>query len=55
MSKHVEELISSILEEYTRGEKDQQDLDAKSIFRILNFSPPEPGAPLIEKPESPSE
>jgi hypothetical protein len=54
MSKHVEELISSILEEYARGEKDKQDLEAKSIFRILNFSPPlEFGAPLTEKPETP--
>jgi hypothetical protein len=51
MRKHVEELISSILEEYARCEKDQHDLEAKSIFRILNFCPPpEPGIPLFEKP-----
>ena len=47
MSKPVEQILASILEDYARCEKTNDELEAKSLFRILNYCPPvEPGTPL---------
>lgn len=40
MRKYAEEIIVSIREEYARGEKDIAELEAKSLFKILNYCPP---------------
>jgi hypothetical protein len=48
MNKHAEDLIVSILEEHARAEKGDAALEAKSLFRLLNYCPPE--IHLIEKP-----
>jgi hypothetical protein len=37
MGKHAEELIASILEEHARCTKDNAELEAKSLFRLLNY------------------
>lgn len=40
MRKYAEEIIVSIREEYARGEKDIAELEAKSLFKLLNYCPP---------------
>ena len=50
MSKPVDEILNSIIEEHARCEKDHAELEAKSLFRLLNFCPPlKPGVPLLDK------
>jgi len=41
MNKYAEELIASILEEHAQCAKDNVELEAKSLFRLLNYCPPE--------------
>jgi hypothetical protein len=48
MSKHVEQILNTILEEYERN-KNSDELEAKSLFLLLNYCPP-PDSPLHEKP-----
>jgi len=40
MNKFERELIESILEEYSRC-NDDPELEAKSLFRLLNYCPPD--------------
>jgi hypothetical protein len=40
MNKFEKELIESILEEHARC-KDDPELEAKSLFRLLNYCPPD--------------
>jgi hypothetical protein len=47
MNKHAKDLIASILEEHARAKKGDAALEAKSLFRLLNYCPPE--IPLTEK------
>ena len=51
MSKAVDELMDSILEEFKAGRQAKEELVAKALFRLLNYCPP-PSAnvPLQEKP-----
>jgi hypothetical protein len=50
MSKHVEQIVNSILEEYERQGENRTELEAKSLFLLLNYCPP-PDSSLHEKPE----
>ncbi len=51
MSKHAEQILNSILEEFERCGKSNDELEAKSLFRLLNDCPlPEPSSPLTESP-----
>ena len=36
MSKPVEELIQSILDDFAAGKQAQESLEAKALFRLLN-------------------
>jgi hypothetical protein len=51
MSKAVDDIINSILEEYKTSGISREELDKKTLFRLLNYCPP-PGAnlPLLQKP-----
>jgi hypothetical protein len=40
MNKFEKELIESILDEHARC-KDDPELEAKSLFRLLNYCPPD--------------
>jgi hypothetical protein len=42
MNKHAQEIISSIIEDFAVGGGSREELEAKSLFRFLNFCPPEP-------------
>jgi hypothetical protein len=37
---YAEEIIVSIRKEYARGGKDIAELEAKSLFKLLNYCPP---------------
>lgn len=41
MSRLVEDLIQSILDEFAAGKQAQEALEAKALFRLLNCSLPE--------------
>jgi hypothetical protein len=51
MSKAVEEILNSILEDFKACRHAKEELEAKALFRLLNYCPP-PAAnvPLREKP-----
>jgi hypothetical protein len=51
MSKAVDAILNSILEEFRAGKQAKEELEAKTLFRLLNYCPP-PAAnvPLLEKP-----
>jgi hypothetical protein len=40
VNKHAEDIIASIIEEFSRCQKDRAELEAKSLFRLLNYCPP---------------
>jgi hypothetical protein len=40
MSKAVDELMDSILEEFKAGRQAKEELVAKALFRLLNYCPP---------------
>ena len=50
MNRHAEEILKSILEEFATRDRQREDLEAKSIFKILNYCPPD--YPVVEKPAS---
>ena len=51
MSKAVDEIISSIIEEFRVGRQSKEELEAKALFRLLNYCPPlSSNAPPPEKP-----
>jgi len=41
MNRHVEEIIYSIIEEFAVGASNPEALEAKTLFRLLNFCPPD--------------
>ena len=51
MSKAVDEILNSIIEEFKACRQAKEELEAKAPFRLLNYCPP-PAAnvPLQEKP-----
>jgi hypothetical protein len=51
MNKHAQEIIGSIIEDFAVGGRSREELEAKSLFRLLNFCPPEP--PLAGKESQP--
>ena len=40
MSKPVEEILQSILDEFAASRQSREDLEAKALFRLLNYCPP---------------
>jgi hypothetical protein len=40
MSRPVDELLQSILEDFAAGRQSQEALEAKTLFRLLNYCPP---------------
>jgi hypothetical protein len=53
VNKHAEEIIASIIEEFSRCDKGLVEFEAKSLFRLLNYCPPRPlDEPVFEKPGS---
>jgi len=48
MSKHVEQILNSILEDYKREGNKSRELEAKSLFMLLNYCPP-PDSSVPEK------
>jgi hypothetical protein len=50
MNKHAQEIIDSIIEDFAAGDGSREELEARSLFRLLNFCPVEP---LLSKKERP--
>ena len=51
MSKAVDEILNSIIEEFKACRQAKEELEAKALFRLLNYCPPpELNVPLQEKP-----
>jgi hypothetical protein len=40
MSRPVDELLQSILDDFAAGKQTQEALEAKALFRLLNYCPP---------------
>jgi hypothetical protein len=40
MSRPVDELLQSILDDFSAGKQTQEALEAKALFRLLNYCPP---------------
>ena len=40
MNKHAQEILESIIEEFALCDSSRQEMEAKAIFRLLNFCPP---------------
>jgi hypothetical protein len=40
MSKPVEEILQAILDEFASGKQSREELEAKALFRLLNYCPP---------------
>jgi hypothetical protein len=40
MSRPVDELLQSILDDFAAGTQTQEALEAKALFRLLNYCPP---------------
>jgi hypothetical protein len=40
MNKHAQEILDSIIEDFALCNGSREDLEAKAIFRLLNFCPP---------------
>jgi hypothetical protein len=55
MSKAVDEILNSILEDFKACRQAKEELEAKALFRLLNYCPPNPASePLLEKPADPN-
>jgi hypothetical protein len=53
MSKAVDEILDSIMREFAEGKQPPKEFEAKTLFRLLNYSPPaETNVPAPEKPAS---
>jgi hypothetical protein len=51
MSKAVDEILNSIIEDFKFCRQATEELEAKALFRLLNYCPPPaPNVPLQEKP-----
>jgi hypothetical protein len=54
MSKAVDEILNSILEDFKACRQAKEELEAKALFRLLNYCPPNAASePLLEKPADP--
>jgi hypothetical protein len=40
MSRPVDELIQSIMDDFAAGKQTREALEAKTLFRLLNYCPP---------------
>ena len=40
MSKSVEQILQSILDEFAASKQAREELEAKALFRLLNYCPP---------------
>jgi len=50
MSKPVDDIINSILEEFKSSGMSQEELEKKTLFRLLNYCPPpQANVPLLLK------
>jgi hypothetical protein len=51
VSKAIDEMLNAILEEFAACKQAREELEAKALFRLLNYCPP-PAAnvPLLGKP-----
>jgi hypothetical protein len=51
MSKAVDEILNSIIEDFKACRQAQEELEAKALFRLLNYCPPSSAnVPLQERP-----
>jgi hypothetical protein len=51
MKSPAEKILDSIVEEFATSGMNRPELEARAIFRILNYCPPlEVDVPLVEKP-----
>jgi hypothetical protein len=50
MSKPVDELLQSILDDFAAGKQTHEAIEAKALFRLLNYCPP----PALEMGETES-
>ena len=48
MSK-IAEFLNSIMEELAANEEDREEIEAKAIFLLLNYCPPEEFTPQTEE------
>jgi hypothetical protein len=46
INKHAQEIIDSIIEEFALCDRSREEMEAKAIFRLLNFCPPAAAAEL---------
>jgi hypothetical protein len=49
MNKHIKEIIEEISREFAECRQKSDELEAKSLFRLLNFSLPEDGPEEVLK------
>jgi hypothetical protein len=50
LSKAVDEILNSYLEEFSVGRQAKEELEAEALFRLLNYCPPPlPNEPSLEK------
>ena len=47
MSRPVDELLQSTMDDFAAGKQAQEALEAKTLFRLLNYCPP-PGLEMGE-------
>jgi hypothetical protein len=47
INKHAQEIIDSIIEDFALCDSSRENMEAKAIFRLLNFCPP---AAFVEPP-----
>jgi hypothetical protein len=53
MSKAVDEILKAIIEEFKGCRKATEELEAKSLFRLLNYCPP--SAASVPPQENPAD
>jgi hypothetical protein len=44
MNKFAQEILDSIIEEFALCDSSREEMEAKAIFRLLNFCPPAEGS-----------
>jgi len=40
MNRHAREILESIIEDFALCDTSREEMEAKAIFRLLNFCPP---------------
>jgi hypothetical protein len=46
MSKPVDEILQSILDDFAASRQTPEQLEAKALFRLLNYCPPNGAGPM---------